>query len=160
MTTTITRGGPVTLAFPTGGACAGRAQLMNPHPGDARAVEAAVETCLSCPAYLHCLAWITATPPALDPGGIIAALTETDRNIPNPRLEIPDIPVCRAQLWGGLRETGRRFLVTAVSDGAVRGLSYFEHRSHSRIRTIPVATFLSAYELLEDAPCQEVARVR
>jgi transcriptional regulator with XRE-family HTH domain len=69
------------LSFPTGGACAGRADLMNPAPGDAQALEVAVETCLSCPAYGSCLAWITATPPDDDPGGVIAALTETERAV-------------------------------------------------------------------------------
>ncbi|MER6830889.1 hypothetical protein ABT352_33185 [Streptosporangium sp. NPDC000563] len=81
---------PAALAFPTGGACTNRPNLMTPNPDDTQAVDAAIETCLSCSAYVQCLAWITATPTDQDPGGIIAALTETDRGLPTPRRADPD----------------------------------------------------------------------
>ncbi|MEU8378849.1 hypothetical protein [Streptosporangium sp. NPDC048865] len=70
---------PAALAFPTGGACTDRPELMTPDPNNPEALDAAVETCLSCTAYLACLAWVTAIPADQDPGGIIAALTETER---------------------------------------------------------------------------------
>uniref|UniRef100_UPI003F493BE9 hypothetical protein n=1 Tax=Streptosporangium sp. CA-235898 TaxID=3240073 RepID=UPI003F493BE9 len=70
---------PAALTFPTGGACTGRPDLMNPDPNDPEALETAVETCLSCTAYTACLAWITITPATEDPGGVIAALTEHER---------------------------------------------------------------------------------
>ncbi|MEV8638915.1 WhiB family transcriptional regulator [Streptosporangium sp. NPDC051023] len=65
--------------FPADGSCADQPDLMTPDVRNTRAVETAVETCLSCPAYLQCLAWITNMPRTQDPGGIIAALTEAER---------------------------------------------------------------------------------
>lgn len=64
--------------------CIGRADILDP-PLDDRgrmsryARERAVAVCMPCPVRAQCAAWVLALPDRNDPGGVVAALTETDR---------------------------------------------------------------------------------
>lgn len=70
------------LPMPTGmpsGRCAGVPDVMDPDPDDALGIEIAREVCMSCPVYVLCRAWADTLPEDADPGGVLAATTESER---------------------------------------------------------------------------------
>ncbi|GAA4221438.1 hypothetical protein FHR32_005086 [Streptosporangium album] len=68
------------------------------------------------------------------------------------RASVTEPAVRRAQVWAGRAESYRRFLVTTVADGKVRGMSYLENDSATYTKTHRLPEFLAAYVLLEDVP--------
>ncbi|MEV4181668.1 hypothetical protein AB0J28_09495 [Streptosporangium canum] len=77
------------------------------------------------------------------------------------RASVTEPAVRRAQVWAGRAESYRRFLVTTVADGKVRGMSYLENDSATYTKTHDLCAFLAAYVLLEDVPAHwEVPSVR
>lgn len=64
--------------FPVG-ACAGRARLMDPKPGDQQGITAARRVCLGCPVLAECREWMSTLTRKADPGGVIAATTLEER---------------------------------------------------------------------------------
>jgi hypothetical protein len=61
-------------------ACHGRADLMDPPPGDAWRYEAeALELCGDCPVIRQCAAWVLGLEEKRDPGGVVGGMTFDDR---------------------------------------------------------------------------------
>lgn len=70
---------PVNVPDFPAGACAGRARLMDPAPGDEQGTTRARRVCLGCPVLTDCRAWMSTLTRRTDPGGVLAATTADER---------------------------------------------------------------------------------
>ncbi|TDD77717.1 WhiB family transcriptional regulator [Actinomadura rubrisoli] len=74
-------GASVTAEWTRRAACGGRARVMDPpmRKLDAASRNRAIAVCLGCAVLDDCRTWVMTLPTKADPGGICAALTESQR---------------------------------------------------------------------------------